>query len=420
MSTAQIDSSPGKFMPDNQPLIYTISDSGTAPDRFIVQVDEWTTEIAKLYLTPNTNNKVHFDLSDIVRDRVKVDWKIRDESAEIFSYGSKPYTTGRNGLRKYTVKVGRYNGGSETLNQNSAVIYLLDGAEQISSGLHPSFADYHSVDANDKMWLTDRQPNSSGEIHMEATPDCEGVMCFINDNVVWTSNTMNNIRYTMTLDDGTSLSMSAITLNSTNGAQLPSDTSSYSQKWTAMGVFPKNVNGYADATKAPEDEPTWSTLKFIPRSSTGVSGMTLVMNKKCGANKHDNTQLAWTNSRGGWDYLLFTGRTEHEDSASSKPYNSKIGDYDAATFSFLPQARQQTDYQKEVKTKYTLRRVDFSFDDIQLLKYAIRSDNVFIRRGSTGSWEPVILDTKTINVKEAFSGMFSVSLKATLAQTVKC
>ena len=103
---AQIDSSPGKIVPDNQPLIYTISDSSSTPDRFIVQVDEGTTEIAKLYLTPNTNNKSHFDLSDVVRDRVKVDWKIRDESAEIFSYKTKPYTTGRNGLRKYTVKVG--------------------------------------------------------------------------------------------------------------------------------------------------------------------------------------------------------------------------------------------------------------------------------------------------------------------------
>ena len=418
MSTAQIDSSPGKIVPDNQPLIYTISDTGTAPDRFIVQVDEGTTEIAKLYLTPNQQNKVHFDLSDVVRDRVKVDWKIRDESAEIFSYKTKPYTTGRNGLRKYTVKVGRFNGGTETLNQNSAVIYLLDGAEQISSGLHPSFSDYYAVNSSDKVWLTDRVPNASGEIHVEASDECEGVMCFLNDDTILTSNTMFQVRMVLMIEDGTTPGIIASTLNSTNGAQLASD-SSIPQKWTAMGVFPANVNGYGTASQTPANHATWTNLAFQPRASAGTAGMKLIVNKKCRPNKHDATQMAWTNSRGGWDYVLFTGRTEHVDTASSKPYRQIVGDYDAATFTFLPEAREQTDYQKEVKTSYTMTRVDFSFADVQLLKFAIRSDNVFIRRG-TGSWEPVILDTKSINVKEAFSGMFSVSLKATLAQAVKC
>jgi hypothetical protein len=415
---AQIDSSPGKIMPDNQPLIYTISDSGTTPDRFIVQVEEGGTEIAKLYLTPNTNNKSHFDLSDVVRDRVKVDWKIRDESAEIFSYKTKAFTTGRNGLRKYTVKVGRFNGGTETLNQANADIYLVDGAEQTSAGLHPSFGDYYASGITKKVWLTDRIPDASGEIHVEASDECEGVMCFLNDDTILTSNTLNNIRMVLTIEAGTTPGIITTTINTTNGAQAPSDAS-IPQKWTAMGVFPANLNGWGTASQVPSNHPTWTNLAFQPRASSGTSGMKLIVNKKCRPNKHDATQMAWTNSRGGWDYVLFTGRTEHEDSASSKPYKKTIGDYDAATFSFLPEAREQTDYQKEVKTKYTLRRVDFSFADIHLLKFAIRSDNVFIRRG-TGSWEPVILDTKSVNVKEAFSGMFSVSLKATLAQTVKC
>ena len=130
--SAQIDSKPSKIIPANQPLIFTISDTGTAPDRFIAQVFEDSVEIAKLYLTPNTNDKVHFNLADIARDRVSVDDKIRDESATLLSYDSLPFTTGRNGLKKYEVKVGTYIGTTETLNQDSDTVYLIDGAEQIS------------------------------------------------------------------------------------------------------------------------------------------------------------------------------------------------------------------------------------------------------------------------------------------------
>ena len=76
--SAQIDSKPTLIVPANQKLIFTISDTGTAPDRYIVQVEEDGNEIAKLYLTPNTNDVVHFDLSEIEKDRVYTDDVIRD------------------------------------------------------------------------------------------------------------------------------------------------------------------------------------------------------------------------------------------------------------------------------------------------------------------------------------------------------
>ena len=68
---------------------------------------------------------------------------------------------------------------------------------------------------------------------------------------------------------------------------------------------------------------------------------------------------------------------------------------------------------------FKLTSIDFSFADIELIKYAIRSDNLMMRAGS-GDWMPVTIDTKSYNVKERFSGVFSVSLSVTLAQTLRC
>jgi hypothetical protein len=41
-------------------------------------------------------------------------------------------------------------------------------------------------------------------------------------------------------------------------------------------------------------------------------------------------------------------------------------------------------------------------------------------RIADGAWQPVIMDTKSYTIKEAFAGMFSVSLNVTLAQPIKC
>ena len=113
--SAQIDSKPSLIIPANQSLIFSISDSlGTPPDRFVVWVLEDSVEIAKLYLTPNTNDVSFFNLAEVVRDRVKVDDKIRDESATLLSYSSQLFTTGRNGLKKYVVNVGSYDAGVES------------------------------------------------------------------------------------------------------------------------------------------------------------------------------------------------------------------------------------------------------------------------------------------------------------------
>tara|TARA_R100000781_G_scaffold37285_1_gene26382 strand:+ start:1387 stop:2640 length:1254 start_codon:yes stop_codon:yes gene_type:complete len=416
--SAQIDSKPTLIVPSNQPLIFTISDTGSAPDRFVVWVDEDGTQIAKLYLTPNTNNKVHFNLAEVVRDRIKVDDKIRDESATLLSYDTKPFTTGRNGLRKYQVEVGRFHNNTESSPQDSDVVYLLDGAEQLSSGLHPSFADYYPTASTKKVWLTDREPVNN-IVNVNVRQEDEGCIAFLNDsNII--SGLAGLVEYKLYDASGSVLQTELDTINSANGAQLPAD-SDINQKLTYLMAYPANIKGWISAGKAPEDNPSWSYYDIqLETGSLAQTSNIIRFHKECGAVKHDNTQLAWTNTRGGWDSLTFTGRLSETETTQSKPYQKQIGDWDASTYTFLPQAREIESYQRTNSIKHKLNRIDFSFAEMELLRYALRSDNVMMRIGDSGAWQPVTLDTKSYKVNQTASRMFSISVDVTLAQVVKC
>ena len=417
--SAQIDSKPTLIVPANQPLIFTISDTGTTPDRFVVQVFEDSVQLAKLYLTPNTNNNVHFNLSDIVRDRVSVDDEVRDQDETLLSYDVKPFTTGRNGLKKYEVKVGTFIGTTETLNQDSDTVYLVDGAEQISAGLHPSFSFYYPTASNKKGWLTDRQPDSSKVINIEVTDSDEGCIAFLNDSTI-ISGVAVGAMYTLHNAAGTVLQSHGELIDVANGAQLPG-AADINQKLTYLMAYPKNLEGHLPAADKPSANPTWAyyTYNLFDASTAAVSSF-YRFNRLCTQIKHDNTQLAWTNSVGGWDSLTFTGRTQTTEMVTAKEYQRQIGNFDASTYTFLPQAREKQAYQVQAKQSYKLTHVAFSFADLELLKYAFRSNNPMIRIGDTGAWQPVALRTNTYNVKEAFSGMHSVTLSVELAQVIKC
>ena len=413
--SAQIDSKPTLIVPANQSLIFGISDTGTTPDRFVVWVLEDSVEIAKLYLTPNTNDVSFFNLAEVVRDRVKVDDKIRDESETLLSYSTLPFTTGRNGLKKYVVNVGTYTGGVESLTEDTDTVYLLNGVEQVSAGLHPSFADYYPTSALKKVWLTDRIPESD-VITLEATEEEEGCIAFLNDSTI-ISGVAGQIKVEVKKDSGVVMATIFDTLNAANGAQLPNATD-INQKLTYLMAYPKNLETWGAGVLSANPKWSYYEIQLLTGSSAKVSNV-LRVNKKCTQEKHTNTQIAWSNSVGGWDSVLFTGRTEHTDMITSKPFQKQIGNWDASTYTFLPQARESQDYQVTGKSSFKLISVDFSFADIQLIKYALRSDNLMMRAGS-GNWQPVVIDTKSYIVKEAFSGVYSVSLTVTLAQSLKC
>jgi len=416
---ASFDDSPGEnWFPAGQHLIYTIGTQATITDdfRYIVQVEENGTEIAKIYLAPNTNDKGIFDLSQVVTGRVEVDHLKYQATTAIHSFNNKVFTRANNGVKRYEVKVGEWDGSTESLDDDNQTLYLVDGYEQISSGLHPGFSDFYGTGSKKKVWLTDRVPASS-VINVKASIEDEGVAAFLNTddtgslierlviNIYDTSGTLDD---TLTYD-----------LNTTNGAQLPSAAATSNTNGTLVYayVYPASLSALTTALNGVAGG--WGHYDVIPSTGLNVqTGNILRITNDCRYNKNEAVQLAWANTRGGWDYLRFNGKKQKTVTREEKTYRKIVGDYNESTFRFAPSERQVKPYQLEAKQRYQLNGI-LTIEELTLLQYCMRSKNVMARIDDT--WVPVTISSNSMQVEEeTVSKVFVTSFEVELAQIIRC
>ncbi len=323
---ASFTSNPSEtWMPAGQPLIYTLQTSLTITDTFafIVQVFENGTEIGKYYLKPNSNDRAHFDLNRVIQARTRVDEKVYGASTLLFDYSALPYTRSNGNMNKYEVKIGEYT-GTEALAQATKYIYVMDGYEQVTSGLHPSFADYYGTASTKKFWLTDREPVNN-VITIEAADDDEGFMAFINKDTV---SDVTRLSFLLVPPTGSPTTVTK-DLNTTNGAQLPSASSPTNGFLVYAGIMPAQVlTPIFSAT-------SWKQITITPQNASGTQeGNVLSIIRDCTDYKDQAVQVAFANSRGGWDYLKFEGRPGRSITTEEKTYRKALGNYDATTYTF--------------------------------------------------------------------------------------
>lgn len=429
---AQFDSHPSQtYMPANQPLIYTISDTGgavSASHRFVVQVVKGASnEIAKVYLTANTSNVAHFDLSSIVKDFLITDHLQSDGSGTLWDMTSI-VDHSLTGTDKFTIKIGTFNGSTETLNQASKVIYLVNGSQQIREGLHPDFSDYYATGVTKKVWLTERTPDSNDKIQFDFADEDEGVIAWIHDSTIITGIDAK-LSYLLLDSSNSVLQSSALSISGNGGNSLAN--TDYNQKVHFTGLAPASLQ--FPSSKLPANNPTWAKYVLLLTNAAGnVSASNAIeVNKKCGIIKNQRVQIAYANRLGGWDYLTFDGNTSKKVTAQNKPYYKALGNYDAATYTFDPSDRTSVPYQITSENKYTLRAQNFGVEENFMLEGLMMSDNVYMRYGDSTSivggmtdrdkWLPVLVDTTSLVIRDKVeSRIFDVSLDVTLAQETRC
>lgn len=409
----QITSSPAEDLwPVGQYLVWTMDDDGgTAPDRFIVQVLRSTSpasvgsEKAKLFLVPNASDVAHFDLSKIARGILE--FPLSKDGVAIHSVqdAGKVFNCDELCLLKFTVRVGAYNGTTETLNQDSSEVFLLNGTEQTSSGLLPSFSDYYPTSATKKGWLTDL-PLVNNEIVLEMGDEDEAVVMFVNTNSLGVASTMDSVSLGGYNASGTLIEVQSIavadatTVTKNNLYALPIGPAA----WAHLG--------FTDAVV--------EVLAVLNDAGVGArSEPIIVKNNKPRPCKHEATQLAWINTRGGWDYLRFDGRAPLNVSTTSKEYRKNVGTYGEATFTIASNVQQYDTFGKVAKEAYTLTEQAFTASQRDLLQYLMRSPVVQMRTG-TGPWEPCLVRTNSLQIEPAGSQLYKVSLNVELARDIRC
>ena len=417
---ASIDDSPEDYwLPAGQKLIFTIIPDITITDdyRFIVQVEENDTEIAKIYLTPNTNETAFFDLSEVVLGRVEVDVFKYGLTSTIHSLNNNVFTRANNGVKKYVIKVGHFDGsGESTAEDISSNYYLLDGYEQLSAGLDPGFSDYYGTSSSDKFWLTDRVP-SSNIINVTAGIEDTGVFAFINTDD--TGSQVGQIIAVIYDNDGVEDDSLNYVIGNPTGGQSPGAAAATYWYGTLLYayLYPASYIPLTNALNAVAGG--WSYYELIPATSAGIqSGNKIRVTNNCRYSKNEAVQLAWANTRGGWDYLRFNGKKQKTVTREEKTYRKIVGDYDASSFSFAPTEREIKPYQLEAKERYQLNGI-LTIEELTLLQYCMRSKNVMAR--IDGLWVPVTISTNSMQVEEeTVSKVFVTSFEVELAQIIRC
>ena len=400
--------------PANQRLIFTLYDSATTPDRYVVKVYESDdvlsvgTQIAKLYLTPNTNDRAHFDLSDIVSDRVSAPTATDggDIVHGIETISDSP--ADGTGLKKYVVEPGTYTSGTETMDTAGRVtLYLLGGVEQVSAGLDASFERFYPTATSKDGFLTDLEFDSKDATTYMADED-EGVVALMNTNTIGAVTTLNKVRIQVYANG---------VLDQDQTSVIGTANNPVSDNMHLIPIGPKNLAAYFD-TLWNDD---WEEVIITGVESDDVTAVTkkLKIVRDCRPIKHDAVQLAWKNSVGGWDYLRFDGRPQKTVSTETKTYRQTLGNYDAASFSYNTWDRERTPYHITGKESYNLTNRYFTASERDLLQYALRSKEVQYRVGS-GDWLPCTIQTSSYTIQPAASQLFEVSLNIELAQDIRC
>ena len=400
----------------NQHLIYTMQDTAGTPDRYIVQVYENSyfsgngTLIAKVYITPNENNRGVFDLSDIVGGRLVQASTIEYQGTKKFVHNTgtaEQANINDRSVAKYTLKAGRIEDGTETLGQDTANKYLLNGAWQIKDGKHPSFADFYcdSTSNTAKAWLTNL-PNNSQLIERYMADEDEGRAQIMQHSLMGVTCFLNRVRYELRNAAGTLLASKNLTV---------SLALYFPQAIRNVPMGPVNLEAYFGASW--DDD--WAYCDLIPQQTGVQLGATLRIHRDCRPIKHEPVQLTWANSVGGWDMLRFDARAPKTIQKSEKRYRKDPLDWQGTTTSWNAWDRGTTTFHNEGKIRFTLTHEQFTADERALLEYCMRSRLVYYRYG-TDAWSPCVVDTNSLVIEPAGSKMFRVSLAIEDANPVRC
>ena len=401
-----------------QPLIFTCYDSVSTPDRFVIKVYERTqvandtnrTHLGDFYITPNSANRAHFDLSNVIEGRLNAPSTILG----LYNVHESDYLSGSalisldRVMREYYVELWSYRGGTLTLEDHTAV-GVFPGTVQISQGYEPDAeAPYHFTTSSSKGFLTDRYWDSSTDIETTMAAEDQGVWSVaIPDEYQSSPSNITDARYTLYYPGGSvSKTLTGVT----------SDAYTVNYNYKTGPLAPANVQVFF----AGSWDFDWTRYEIVFRDylTSNISNKYIV-HRDCRPYKHDPVQLAWANTVGGWDYLRFDGRNLKTVNSETKMYRKTVGSYGSDTFDFNAWDRQDTPYHVTAREQYALRNQYFTASERDLLQYAFRSKNVMFRVGD-GSWLPCNIKTNSYTIQTAASQLFDVSFNIELAQEIRC
>ena len=413
---ARIFDDPGfDVRPAGQPLIFSIDDTGTTPDRFVVIVKRSNVytggtpvQVAKFYLTPNTEGVAFFDLSPIAESILE--FPLKAGSTVVHKTATLADAMDGLTMQRFQVQVARYNNGTEGSVDDTEEVIVTNGTQQIADGLHPSFNDY--LWGNDVGFLTER-PVVSNVITHRARRDEDLVVSFIDgDDIGEARAGTYDLRQTYVSTTGTTFTQVV--------GILPTGTDVTEMLLQIPIGGPNLEANYASIPFTLEDTAYIDTFLYRSDTPGQIGNAYRVVFDDTRGCRNTATQVAWLNTKGGWEYLRFDSRAPKQISVEGKTYRKTIGTYGEATFSFDPAGSQYDTFAKTGKEQFTLQENFFDAGERALLDSLMKSRLVQIRRMDEDVWKPVTVKTNSLTIQPAGSQFYNVSLTVEIAQDVRC
>lgn len=442
--------------PVGQPLIFSIQDTGTTPDRFVVRVTGYDVVTggsgvveAKLYLTPNANGKAFFDLSKIAQSRLQAPTTQKGD-APYLPFAGEPIhslysidAAVQRTCRRYKVEVARYNNGAEGSYTSNKTIYVIHGSEQPTSGLFPNFVGF--AGGGSTGWLTDQKKEPSD------LPSFTGAEDVIRKRLVKyeeqtigllsgfdigypLSASATDYAWTITAQTSTgNVGNDFYSLNSSGSLTSPfgnrtADRVLFSglgsqqlRAYLILRLGPSGLNQIPDP-----DNIDKAMITLYGGAAVGNVGSKVLVtwdddDLQC---RNGFTQLAFMNTRGAYDYLRFDNRTPKRITTEGKQYRKSLNDYNGSTFTMDGQSAQYETYAKSARRQYTISSLFFTDAEREMVEIAMRSKFVQIRRvdaaGVSVGWEPATIITSSVVIEPSGSRFYNVSLDVEVAQDIRC
>ena len=370
------------------PCVWSVSSNQTAQPNFkyLIQIFDGATEVAKFVIAPNPNNRCSFDAWEVNKSYIKAD--AQNSSGNSIHYqgttvapGNKPFIKATKSIKALEIRFGeKYDvggvpmefPGAGTLGADAWMMYILPYRTQFSDGLNPAGnGRWTLTNLNSRPPLTAwRFGYFTGDnttlwslgsaIQIPVTVNDWGVMSFPHDGL--TIDSLNNTYdWVFTIYNGTTVIGTQTTLiTSGNGASAPNSTTGV-DKLIYFAAFPKNLsnaNVISNPLIWPDNlfNPNWTHYSITIRSSfASASSNPIVFYRVTPDNcRFDNMRLAWVNDFGGWDYFNFTKKNEINWTKQGKTYDQIIGTFSELNYIQPNSSRSTTVYGQMVEKIYTV------------------------------------------------------------------
>ena len=408
-----------------KPLVLTASSTNTSEEKFryVMTIDVNGTEVIKVKQQANSNDYVHFDLYQILKDYLTS--KNLDGGTPIH----KILTTVDGGNTSIFIEINVYEeyATSATTDPteypstgNATTSFIaINTTYQFKDGVTPTLAGVYEFnnDTTEIQWLTNmptRLKTRAGEYQTAAilASDFRGAVS-------------TSLRYSITFyeADGTQISTANITRLSIGMANFVA-TKSAVNAGVLYQFIPIGYQNLEDQSFNTSIRPsTQANLAYYTINIFDNSGDYITKTYRfdiADCSKYTPIQLAWVNALGAWDYYTFELAHTEKLNIQRETFRKPYGNWGAgATYTYSQYESGDTIYKIEADKQYTVNSDWLNDSDFEWLQELLMSKEVqFVNEN--GNFTPVIITDTDYEFKQDVNNKLNnLQLTFKLAHKIK-